>query len=57
VSLGQNEKECLTSAGLPDFPASIFAGFAGEIRKGELAVESNDDALQQLVDQVRSQVK
>jgi hypothetical protein len=55
--LGQNEKECLASAGLPDFPALIFARFAREFRKGALAIESNDDARRQLVNQVRSQVK
>jgi NAD(P)H dehydrogenase (quinone) len=60
----------LVGAGLPDFVAALLTGFASQIREGALAVESNDfhkvlghpatplkDAVQQLVNQVRSQSK
>jgi len=62
--------ESLTAAGLPGFLVPMFVGFASQIRAGALAVESNDfqkllghpvtplrEALQQLVDQARSQAK
>ncbi len=39
------------------FPGIDFCGVRAQIRKGALTVESNDDALQQLVNQVHSQVK
>jgi NAD(P)H dehydrogenase (quinone) len=60
----------LVAAGLPDFVATIYTGFARNIREGSLAVVSNDfqkllgrpatplrEALQQLVAQARGQVK
>jgi NAD(P)H dehydrogenase (quinone) len=60
----------LAGARLPDFVVTLLTGFARNIREGALAVESNDfqmllgrpatplrESLQQLVDQVRSQVK
>jgi NAD(P)H dehydrogenase (quinone) len=46
VSVAQVDDEAygqsLVSAGLPDFVAAIFVGFAREIRAGALAVASND---------------
>ena len=60
----------LAGSGMPDFVVTLLVGFASKIREGSLAVEGNDlqkllgrpatplrEGLQQLVAQVRSQVK